>query len=185
MIICVTGPMASGKNFICSQYEKQKEGFVSIDCDKVVHAAVEECREKILETFGETASSMGIKLLNNDGTINRRSLGEVVFSSPELLKKQEDIVYPFVTEKVNQFIKENNDKNVIINATVLYKTPELLAKCEKIIFVKANPVKRFFRVLKRDKMPASKVIERFKSQKNLLIKYKDAVKNIPLEIIKN
>ena len=105
MIVAVTGPMASGKNYICSQFEKK--GWVSIDCDKVVHAAIVECRDQILETFSSDASRMNISLLNEDGSINRRALCAIVFSDPELLKKQENIVYPFVGDKVNKFIEEN------------------------------------------------------------------------------
>ena len=89
MIVAVTGPMASGKNYICSQFEKK--GWVSIDCDKVVHAAIVECRDQILEAFSSDASRMNISLLNDDGSINRRALGAIVFSDPELLKKQENI----------------------------------------------------------------------------------------------
>jgi len=130
MIIAVTGPMASGKNYICSQYEK--DGWLSLDCDKVVHSAVAECREIILQTFGNAAEEKGISLLKEDGSIDRRALGAVVFSDPELLKKQESIVYPYVGEKVNEFIQSNQGRNLIINATVLYKTPDLLKKCDKI-----------------------------------------------------
>ena len=183
MIVAVTGPMASGKNYICSQFEKK--GWVSIDCDKVVHAAIVECRDQILETFSSDASRMNISLLNEDGSINRRALGAIVFSDPELLRKQENIVYPFVRDKVNAFIEENAEKDVIINATVLYKTPELLNRCEKIFFVKANLFKRFFRARRRDKMPVSKILDRFRSQKDLLKKYRNATSGIPVEIIKN
>lgn len=186
MIIAVTGPMASGKNYICSQYEKK--GWVSLDCDKVVHEAVVQCKDQILETFSGDAVRMGINLLNEDGSVNRRALGAIVFSDPELLKKQEDIVYPFLEKKVDEFIKQNEGKNLIINATVIYKTPELLRKCEKLVFVSANPVKRFLRARRRDKLPVSKILARFRAQKGLLKKYRDACGDIPgisIEIIKN
>lgn len=183
MIIAVTGPMASGKNYICSQYEK--DGWVSLDCDKVVHAAVSQCQNQIIETFGAEATRRGIELLNKDGSINRRALGAIVFSDPELLKKQENIVYPFVGKMVDQFISENTGRNIIINATVLYKTPDILNKCEKIVFVKSNLIKRLIRARKRDKMAFSKIIDRFRSQKGLLKKYEDVCGNIPIEIIRN
>lgn len=183
MIVAVTGPMASGKNYICSQYEKQ--GWLSLDCDKVVHGAIVECRDVILETFSEEASEKGIVLTSEDGSINRRALGSLVFTDPALLKKQENIVYPYVEKKVCEFIEQNAGKNLIINATVLFKTPEILSKCEKILFVTANPVKRFFRARRRDKLPVSKILARFRSQKDLLKKYRDACKNIPVEIVKN
>lgn len=187
MIYGIVGPMASGKNYICSQYEK--EGWLSLDCDKVVHCAIVDRRDQIVSVFGKTAEEKGIALLEKDGSINRRALGALVFTDSELLKKQESIVYPYVTEKVVQFIEENKEKNLIINATVLYKTPDLLQKCDKVLYVTANPVKRFVRARKRDHLPVSKILSRFRSQKDLLKKYRDAVNSIPnkipLEIVKN
>ncbi|MBQ9624262.1 MAG: hypothetical protein IJR39_13140, partial [Treponema sp.] len=44
-IICITGQMAAGKNFICSQLEK--EGFVSLDLDKTAHTAISLCTPQI------------------------------------------------------------------------------------------------------------------------------------------
>ena len=161
------------------------EKCVSIDLDSTVHAAIKCLEPQILEAFSADAKKAGLVLQNEDGSINRRALGAIVFSDPELLRKQENIVYPFVRDKVNAFIEENAEKDVIINATVLYKTPDLLQRCEKIFFVKANLFKRFFRARRRDKMPVSRILDRFRSQKDLLKKYRDAATGIPVEIIKN
>ena len=53
MVLCVTGPMAAGKNATSSILEKM--GFVSIDADLIGHDAVEICKEKILEEFSSLA----------------------------------------------------------------------------------------------------------------------------------
>ena len=184
-IVCLTGQMAAGKNFICSLLEK--EGVVSLDLDKTAHTAISLCTPQILEAFGGEAERRGISLLNEDGSLNRRALGQIVFSSPALLAQQESIVYPKIIELTEQFIEENRGKSVILNATVLFKTPELLSKCEKIFFVKANFFKRLFRAKKRDGLPLRQILARFKSQKNLFAEYKNAAAkfNIPIEIIKN
>ena len=185
MIICVTGQMAAGKNYICSLLEK--DGFISLDLDKTAHEAIELCTPQILLAFGDEAVLRGISLQNEDGSLNRRALGQIVFSAPELLARQEEIVYPKIIGLTNQYIEENSEKSVILNATVLFKTPELLSKCEKILFVKANFFKRILRAKKRDKMPLKQILARFKNQKNLFKEYQKAAEqlNIPLKIIKN
>ena len=185
MIICVTGGMAAGKNFICSQMEKQ--GFVAIDLDKTAHTAISLCTKQILEAFGEEARARGISLQNSDGSLNRRALGQIVFSDKNLLARQESIIYPKIIELVNQFIEENRGENVILNATVLFKTPELLSQCEKIIFVTAGFFTRLRRAKKRDGLPLKQILSRFKSQKNLLSEYQKAAAKlaIPLEIVRN
>ncbi|MBQ5907470.1 MAG: dephospho-CoA kinase [Treponema sp.] len=107
----------------------------------------------------------------------------MIFPNPELLAKQESIVYPIIIEETKKIISQNKGKNIILNATVLYKTPELLNLCEKIIFVTAPLAVRFIRARKRDKMPFRQIIQRFKSQKNLLKKYQET--GIPVEILIN
>lgn len=184
-IICIAGQMAAGKNYICSLLEKK--GFVSLDLDKTAHEAILLCTPQILSAFEDEAKIRGISLLNSDGSLNRRALGQIVFSAPELLARQESIVYPKIIELTKQFIEKNSGKSVILNATVLFKTPELLSKCEKIVFVKANPLKRLIRAKKRDGLPLRQILARFKNQRNLLKEYMCAAEklNIPVEIVRN
>ena len=177
--------MASGKNYICSLLEK--DGFVSIDLDETAHTAISLCTKEILSAFSSEAQKRGISLTNSAGSLNRRALGEIVFSDKALLARQEAIVYPKIIELTNQFIEENREKSVILNATVLFKTPELLSQCEKILFVTAGFFTRLRRAKKRDGLPLGQILARFKNQKNLLAEYKSAAKkiDIPLEIVKN
>ena len=180
-VVAVTGPMASGKNYICSQMEA--EGWTSIDADILVHQAIEQVKDKILEKFVPYADQQHIKLTNDDGTINRRALGRLLFSFPELLQIQESIVYPIIIQQILEFI--NLHEKSIINATVLYKTPELLAYCDKVIYVSAPFFKRLFRALQRDKLPLIQILKRFHAQRNLLQEYKKSVSPDKIEIIRN
>lgn len=172
--LCVSGQMASGKNFVCKKLMEQNSNLVSIDLDETVHEAISLSTPKILETFDYEAKQAGIELKNADGTLNRKALGRLIFPHPELLAKQESIVYPKTIELTKKFIEENRaaGKSVIINATVLYKIPELMNLCEKIIFVTAPFFTRLNRAKKRDNLPLRQILARFKSQKNLLDEYK-------------
>lgn len=170
-LFAVTGPMASGKNTVCSILEE--EGFACVDADILAHKAVEIGKEQILQQFSKIAEEKNISLLNSDSTINRRNLGQIVFLSEENLKTQEKIVHPIVTQMMEDFINENfsQNKNVVLNATVLYKTP-LIKKVDVIIYVTAPFLKRLFRVIQRDNMKTSQILSRFRSQKKLFAKYK-------------
>lgn len=178
-IIAVTGPMAAGKNFICSQMEK--EGWAAVDADLLVHDAIEIVKDRILTTFIPYAEQQNLKLTHEDGTIDRRALGQLLFSFPELLKVQESIVYPIITQQINDFIS-THDKT-IINATVLYKTPELLNRCSKVIFVTAPFFTRLLRARRRDHLSFHQIFRRFHAQRNLLEEYQKS--GIPVEIINN
>ena len=189
MILCVTGKMASGKNFFCSVLEEN--GFVSIDADKCVHSIISDKTETILKEFLPVAESLNktefknspLKIQNADGSLNRKELGRLLFSDKKFLEKQESIIYSELILRTKEFILKNPQKNIILNATVLYKIPELLNLCSKIIFVEANPVLRLIRAKKRDKIPFKQIKSRFNAQKNLFQIYKST--KIPVIKFKN
>lgn len=172
MILCVTGPMAAGKNAASSILEKK--GFACVDADLLVHQAVENAKEEILASFGSLADEKGLPLLTENGQINRRNLGALIFQSPELIKKQEDIVYPILNGLFEDFMKENKGRNLVINATVLYKVP-LIKKVDSVLFIDAPLLQRLFRAKKRDGMSLKLILQRFKAQRNLFAKYKKSV----------
>ena len=178
-IMAVTGPMAAGKNYICKQLEK--EGWAAIDADILVHDAIEIAKDRIIDTFTPYAEEHNIKIARTDGTIDRRALGQLLFAIPELLKVQESIVYPIITKWIDDFISEH--EKTIINATVLYKTPDILNRCEKIIYVTAPLLTRLHRARSRDHLPYRQILRRFWVQRNLLKEYQKT--GIPVEIIKN
>lgn len=170
MIIGLTGPMASGKNLASKILENA--GCVSVDADVLAHQAIEKAKDKILLTFEKEATEKNISVLNEDGSINRRELAKIVFSSKENLKKQESIIHPIVNEMMEDFIQNNSDKTVILNATVLYKTP-IINKCDAIIFITSPWFIRFFRAKKRDKIKNIQIFKRFFAQFNIFAKYKN------------
>ena len=169
LILAVTGSMAAGKNYVSNLLEKK--GFLAIDADKCVHQAIEEAKNQILEAFLPIAKEKNIQIQNPEGTINRKNLGSILFSDEKLLQKQESIVHPKVNEIFNRFIDENPDKNIVLNATVLYKTP-VIKRCDAIIFVKAPIITRFFRTKRRDNLPSREIFKRFASQFKIFAKYK-------------
>ena len=178
-VIAVVGPMAAGKNYICSKLER--EGWASVDADELVHTAITHVTSQILEAFEKPAVAAGLNIKNTDGSINRRELGKLLFSRPDLLAIQESIVYPEVIRLTEDFITKH--EKTIINATVLYKTPELLKRCQKIVFVTAPLLTRLLRARKRDHLSYRQIFRRFHAQRNLLREYQKT--GIPVEIIKN
>ena len=174
MILCVTGPMAAGKNAVCRILEER--GFIALDADRQVHGAIEKAAPEIIKTFSNEAKAQNITLTDENGRINRRELGRLLFTSKELLSKQESIVYPVIIEETKRFIQKQqelkSDADIILNATVLYKTPELLNLCKYIIYVDAPKITRIVRALKRDRMPLRQILSRFATQKGLFSEYK-------------
>ena len=174
MILCVTGPMAAGKNAVCRILEER--GFIALDADRQVHGAIEKAAPEIIKTFSKEANAQNITLTDKNERINRRELGRLLFTSTDLLAKQERIVYPVIIEETKRFIQKQQEQkkeaDIILNATVLYKTPELLRLCKYIIYVDAPKITRIVRALKRDRMPLRQILSRFATQKGLFSEYK-------------
>lgn len=174
MILCVTGPMAAGKNAVCRILEER--GFIALDADRQVHGAIEKAAPEIIKTFSKEANAQNITLTDKNERINRRELGRLLFTSKDLLAKQERIVYPVIIEETKRFIQKQQEQkkeaDIILNATVLYKTPELIRLCKYIIYVDAPKITRIVRALKRDRMPLRQILSRFATQKGLFSEYK-------------
>ena len=166
--------MAAGKNAVCRILEER--GFIALDADRQVHGAIEKAAPEIIKTFSNEAKAQNITLTDKNERINRRELGRLLFTSKELLSKQESIVYPIIIEETKRFIQKQQEQkkeaDIILNATVLYKTPELLRLCKYIIYVDAPKITRIVRALKRDRMPLRQILSRFATQKGLFSEYK-------------
>ena len=125
-----------------------------------------------MNEFSEEAEKRKIQLEGQDKKIDRRALASIVFSDPSLLKRQEDIVYPFITERINEFLKSKDKKDMVLHATVLYKIPELLKKMDAVLYIDSPVIIRFLRARKRDGLSAGNIIRRFRNQRNLFANYK-------------
>ena len=173
--------MAAGKNAVASVLKES--GWLSVDADDLVHEAVGHTTPQILAAFSPAAEKAGVMLVKDDGSLDRRALGSLIFGDTELLAKQESIVYPEVNRLTEEFIGANAGRNIALNATVLYKIPCLMEKCSAVLYVTAPYLKRFFRAKARDGLPCRQIAARFRSQREL---YPNYVKTgIPVMLIHN
>lgn len=168
-IIGLTGKMCAGKNKAAQMLECM--GCAVIDADTLVHTALENAKSQIVQTFEKTACKKNICLLDGDGNINRRELGKLLFSDKKLLTLHEKIIHPMVDILLNQFIDSHPAQHVILNATVLYKTP-IIKKCDFIIYIDAPFLVRLKRAKKRDSLPTLQILQRFFAQSQLFTQHK-------------
>ncbi len=200
MVICVAGPIAAGKNFVCSILEER--GFFCLDADQEIHKIICEKQAEIFSRFSQAAASRGINLRAADGSLDRRALGKLLFKDPALLAEQEKILYPEFVARVQKLIDAQNRaqaqeggstgieskpktaRGLAINAALLYKTPSLLNQCKKIIYVDAPLLVRAWRIRRRDRLPLLQIIRRIKSQKGLLQEYKRFAADYGIEMVR-
>jgi len=154
-IIGLTGSYCSGKNQAAAIMAS--DGFEVIDVDTLGHRALERSTEKLVSTFGRA-------ILKPDGSIDRKKLGSILFSSAEKLHVHESIVHPIMLELLDDELAKSN--RICINAALLYRFPQA-KECDLIIELKAPFWERVRRGKSRDHLAAMDVVKRIISQRYL------------------
>jgi len=161
MILGVSGKACSGKNAVADFLEEK--GFKSVDMDLLAHKALKEKSLKVAEQFGND-------ILDDNGNINRPSLGKIVFRNKKKLKELERIIHPAVFFMVRQIISEKKGENLILNTGLLGRTGMDLL-CDMVLWVEAPFMLRIKRARTRDKKKLSYIISRIYSQLDLTVQH--------------
>jgi dephospho-CoA kinase len=161
MIIGLTGMYCSGKNYVATLLEKRK--ITVLDVDKLGHIALENKKQEIFSRFGND-------IKNNDGSVNRRRLGEKVFTKKDEMAALEAIVHPEANRLTLDWIAAQNGKPCVINAALLHKSA-VFGQLKGIILVSAPWLVRLIRAKQRDKLPWTTLVRRFSSQKQFFAQY--------------
>ncbi|MEK6589819.1 MAG: dephospho-CoA kinase [Nitrospinota bacterium] len=171
LLIGLTGGIATGKSLV-SKTLKELGAYI-IDADKISREVV----EPYTPAWTEIVEFFGRDVLNNDGKINRKKLGEIVFNNPVKKKRLEEIVHPVVIEEENRRIKEykkiNPDAIVVIDAALLIEAGGHL-RVDKLIVVYSDRETQLKRLCERDGLSRGDAEKRIDSQMPLNEKIKIA-----------
>ncbi|HAG50603.1 MAG TPA: dephospho-CoA kinase [Deltaproteobacteria bacterium] len=161
MLIGLTGGIASGKSLVAG--ELKRLGAYLIDADEIAREVV----KRGLPAYSEIVKEFGEKILNPDKTINRKELGRIVFSNPELRKRLEQITHPRIRKKIEaeiSAIKAKNPKAVIVVDAALLIEGGLYKKMDKVIVVCADEKTQIKRLTERDGLAIEDAKNRIASQ---------------------
>jgi dephospho-CoA kinase len=139
-VIGLTGNIATGKSEVRKMLEKLGAG--GIDADALAHQVIkspEPAFPAILAAFGQ-------EILGKDGEIDRRRLGQIVFSDPAALARLEAIVHPEVRKKVDRIIRESPEQVIVIEAIKLLEAG-YPALCDSIWTTWSSPAVQLSRLV--------------------------------------
>ncbi|MGM0703499.1 MAG: dephospho-CoA kinase [Pseudomonadota bacterium] len=94
MIIGLTGGIASGKSTVARAFERL--GIPWVDADDVAREVVEPGEPALTEI----AARFGQRVLNADGSLNRRALREIVFADPDERRWLESVTHPRIRQRL-------------------------------------------------------------------------------------
>lgn len=162
MVIGVTGGIASGKSLVSS--ELARFGGHVIDVDHVARELVEPGKPALEATIRE----FGARFRQGDGTLDRRSLGKLVFSDPEALDRLNRIMFPRMRKVVSERIREacRHHDLVVVDAAILYEA-RLDKLVDRVIVVTASEATRVGRIIARDRLTQEEALARVRAQTGL------------------
>lgn len=157
MLIGLTGMSGAGKSTVAALFEKR--GFRLIDCDALVHSLYEDWRYAALikEAFGSDYIQ--------NGSVDRKKLGALVFSDAQALKKLNETVSPFIMNAVTERIEtaKKQDVATVLDAPLLFEY-ELEKFCDLVIGVTADLEIAVARLCARDGRSEAQIRSRLASQ---------------------
>jgi len=150
MIIAgITGTIGTGKSTVAAMFGEL--GAFIIDADKLAHEVVEPGKiawQAIIDNFGR-------QVLNEDQTLNRQMLADIVFKDPAKLQLLNSIVHPEVLKEDQRLVAERKsadpDGLIIKDIPLLLEMGRDVARLmvDKIIVVYASPEIQLKRLIAR------------------------------------
>jgi len=176
-IIGLTGGIASGKSSVAEMLAAR--GARLIDADHLAREAVEPGRQ----AWREIVDWLGEDILLPDRTIDRRKLGEMVFSDRAMLDRLNSIVHPQVKKLFAEQLDLIRDENP--GAVVVYDVPLLIEtgmqdRFDLVLLVYVSPAVQLERLCRRDGLERAAAARRLQAQMPL-----DEKKNYADVIIDN
>ena len=157
-LIGLTGGIASGKSTAVKHLESL--GARVVDCDRLGHRAYEPGTA----SFDAVAEAFGKDVVDEDGCIDRRALGEKVFGKPIEMKKLTDIVWPEIGRLAREEIKAAGPDGItVMEAAVLFEAG-WTDGLDEIWVVLADPEVAVERTMARDGLDEAAVRKRIASQ---------------------
>ena len=162
MVIGLTGRACAGKNQYASEFAKL--GCTIVDVDLLGHQALEESKRELTQTFGTEVLE--------EGRVNRKALGALVFSDPAKLRSLERITHPKMVESCKTLIEDARTANSpasVLNAALLSRMG-LDALCDQVLFIKAPLLLRYWRCAQRERLTFRRFLQRERAQKDISTK---------------
>lgn len=189
LIIGLTGGIASGKSTVCKFFSNLS--IPIIDADQISHDLTKInglAYSEIIECFGES-------ITGENGDIDRKKLGSIVFKSKRDKEKLESIIHPKVLDTIQTEIKSAEGEYKIIEVPLLIESG-FQKFTDRILVVDCSIQTQMERLMKRDEITEeyaknilSNQIDRetrlkfaneivINEKNNSLIKLEEEVKNI-------
>jgi dephospho-CoA kinase len=157
-LIGLTGGIAAGKSTVAEHWASL--GAIEIDADQLARQVVEPGTLGLLKV----TAAFGPGFVNEDGALDRKALGSLVFDQPELRQKLESILHPLIQAETRARLAEQP-----ADAIVVYNVPLLVEAgvdlpFDRVVTVEAPIDDQVKRLTQNRGMEPGEALARIKSQ---------------------
>lgn len=160
LVIGLTGSIATGKSTVASMFTDL--GIPVIDADKLARVVVEPgeaAYQEVVRTFGE-------EILQEDRTLDRKRLGEIVFADEAKREQLNNIVHPAIRKRMKDqrdSYVASGERCVVLDIPLLFES-NLEYTADKILVVYANEENQLKRLMERNQFTEEEALQRIRSQ---------------------
>ncbi len=163
LIVGLAGGIATGKSLIAQEAAKLP-GVAVVDADKIAW----ETYKKNTETYRKLVARFGAKILSEDGEVDRKKLGALVFADPSAREFVNATVHPAVQEaleKIAQAHRAQGTKLLVIEAALVLESPHVRRDFfDYIVLVRASRDAQIQRLLARSALSLEEARRRVEAQ---------------------
>lgn len=161
IVVGLTGGTGCGQTTVADIFAGL--GAKVINADRIA----EEIAVKDNEVRDEIRRAFGRRVFTRDGQLNRRALGELVFSDASKLNRLNQIIHPRMVERIIDELEaareSGNYQVIVIDAALIFENN--LEKSFDVIVVVASQLKhRLQRLMERDKISEELLRQRIERQ---------------------
>lgn len=156
----LTGSIAVGKSFVLDVLCEL--GARTIDADALAREVVEP------ETAGLKAvvDQFGAEILTPDGSLNRATLGSIVFADETKRQKLNSILHPFIIARQDEIMRQWEETPgviAVVDAALMIESGGY-KRFDKLIVVHCQPPIQLERLMKRDSISREEAERRINAQ---------------------
>ena len=160
LIIGLTGSIGTGKSTIANKFRDLD--IPVVDADLIAREVVEPGKD----AYQDIVATFGKEILQNDKTLDRKALGNIVFNNEEKRKQLNAIIHPAIRKEMvrqrDEWVR-NGKECVVLDIPLLYES-RLTHYVDKVIVVYVDPEIQLQRIMDRDQSTEEEAKSRINSQ---------------------
>jgi len=164
ILVGLTGGVATGKSTVAKMFGQC--GAVVIDADQLAREVVQPGKP----AWRDITHTFGTGILNPDRTINRQTLGSLVFRYPRKRRWLERLIHPRVAREQRRLTRQaariDSDTVVIYDVPLLFEAG-IDKRVDKIVVVTVDRETQIARLSKRNGLLRSEALRRIRSQMSM------------------